>query len=231
MNILVYDNDNKDQNKINENEKILISKEGICPECGVNIIINVKDYKISYECKNGHKKNNISFNEFINSQKTKNRFIKNLCNKCKNEIKKNKEFYFCSICQLYFCILCKGTHDKNHIIINYKEKNYLCKNHSDSFIKYWKGFKENICLLCRSDEKHDIINLSDIMINKNFLLKESDKFKIIIDKFKNEVEKIRNILNNIVYNIEIYYEINIEIIFSSSLEDNISQKIEEKIRQ
>ena len=45
MNILLYDNDNKDQNKINENEKILISKEGICPECGGNIIIKVKDIK------------------------------------------------------------------------------------------------------------------------------------------------------------------------------------------
>ena len=55
MNILIYDNDNKGQSKINENEKILISKEGICPECGGNFIINIKDYKISYECKNSIK--------------------------------------------------------------------------------------------------------------------------------------------------------------------------------
>ena len=63
--------------------------------------------------------------------------------------------------------------------MNYKEKNYLCENHNDSFIKYCQKCKENIFSLCRSHEKHDIINLSDIMINKNSLLKESAKFKII----------------------------------------------------
>ena len=69
-----------------------------------------------------------------------------------------------------------------------------------------------MCSLCESHEEHDIINLSDIMINKNVLLEENDKFKIIIDKFQNEVEKIKNILNSNVNYIEIYYEISREYI-------------------
>ena len=52
MNILVYDNEN---NIIKEN--IEISREFICPECNDNILLNIKDYRISYECINNHKKN------------------------------------------------------------------------------------------------------------------------------------------------------------------------------
>ena len=62
MNILV--------NEIKENKKdnnIIKSKEIICPECRENIKINIKEYKILYECKNKHK-NIITFNEFDKSQ-------------------------------------------------------------------------------------------------------------------------------------------------------------------
>ena len=66
MNILVYNEENK--NDINTN--MIISNEIICPECKENILINIKDYKINlYECKNGHIKNDILFEEFENYQK------------------------------------------------------------------------------------------------------------------------------------------------------------------
>ena len=46
MKILVYDNEN---NIIKEN--IEISREFICPECNVKILLNIKDYKISMNVK------------------------------------------------------------------------------------------------------------------------------------------------------------------------------------
>ena len=62
INILVYNKSN------NEKEKKIISKEIICPECKENILLNIKDYKINlYECKNGHKIENILINEFENT--------------------------------------------------------------------------------------------------------------------------------------------------------------------
>ena len=64
INILVY---NK---SIKEKEKVIISNEIICPECKENILLNIENYKINlYECKNGHKIENILFNEYENIQK------------------------------------------------------------------------------------------------------------------------------------------------------------------
>ena len=64
INILVYNNKN------NENEKEIILNEIICPKCKENILISIKDYKINlYECKNGHKLENIPLNEYENKQK------------------------------------------------------------------------------------------------------------------------------------------------------------------
>ena len=65
INILVYKNKKDDKD-----EKEVMSNEIICPECKENILINIKDYKINlFECKNGHKVDNILLNEYENLQK------------------------------------------------------------------------------------------------------------------------------------------------------------------
>ena len=90
MNILVQSK-NDDINEIKE----IISKDIICPECGENILINVKDYKINlYGCKNNHKINNILINKYENSQKID--LSKIICNECNENNKSNTyndEFY------------------------------------------------------------------------------------------------------------------------------------------
>jgi len=133
INILV----NNNKNKVKEKEKEKISNEIICPECKENILINIKDYKINlYGYKNGHKIENILLNEYEKIQKID--ISKTICNKCyKNNINK-EEFYVCSDCNINLCPLCKYEHDKNHNIINYNDKYYICKKHNDSYIKYCK---------------------------------------------------------------------------------------------
>ena len=75
----------------------------------------------------------------------------------------NNEFYICNTCNMKLCPLCKVKHNKNHDIINYDDKNYLCKKHNDMFIKYCKACKENICILCENAHNgHDIIWKYDI---------------------------------------------------------------------
>ena len=62
INILVYDNKNKD-----EKDKEIIVNEIICLKCLENILINIKDYKMNlHECKNGHKIENILLSEYEN---------------------------------------------------------------------------------------------------------------------------------------------------------------------
>ena len=81
MNILVFNIDEKEENK-----SIIKSKNIICPKCGENIKMKIKDYKISlFECKNGHKIDNLSFDEF---EKTQNIDLsKIICNICKKNPK------------------------------------------------------------------------------------------------------------------------------------------------
>ena len=60
MSVLVYDI----ENKIEDKTKIK-SKNIICPECKEDIKMNIRNYKINlFGCKNNHSKNNLSFNEF-----------------------------------------------------------------------------------------------------------------------------------------------------------------------
>ena len=196
MNILVQSK-NDDINEIKE----IISKDIICPECGENILINIKDYKINlYGCKNNHKINNILINKYENNQKID--LSKIICNECNENNKSNtynNEFYICNTCNKNICPLCKLNHNKNHIIINYDDKNYICKKHNESYIKYCKKCNENICIICENEHNnHDIINLGKIIVNKNELIKEMEELKLIIDKFKYKIEIIKEILNRII---------------------------------
>ena len=63
------------------------SKDVICPKCGESIKFDIIDYKINlYDCKNGHKIDNILLNEFENTQ---NKLIK--CEICND----NKKIFKC----------------------------------------------------------------------------------------------------------------------------------------
>ena len=63
--ILVFSNNS--EKEVISNEKEIMSNEIICPVCEENILIKIEDYKIIlYDCKNGHKKENISLNDFEN---------------------------------------------------------------------------------------------------------------------------------------------------------------------
>ena len=129
MDIIIKKND--------ENKNEIISKDIICPECKENILIDIKDFKVNlYGCKNNHK-NIILLNKFEETQKIC--LSKIFCDECKNQNKgnfNNNEFYYCSTCNKNICPLCKTKHDKNHIMINYDDKNYICNKHNEPFIKY-----------------------------------------------------------------------------------------------
>ena len=65
MNIIVSEN----SNNIPMNEKMIISKEIICPECKESILIEIKDYKINLiKCKNGHEIKNILLKDYEKTQ-------------------------------------------------------------------------------------------------------------------------------------------------------------------
>ena len=143
--IKILVNPNFEQSSIN-----IKSKEIICPECGELSNLIIKNYKIYfYECKNGHKIDNIFFKEFEKGQEIGNSKI--ICEQCKFINKANtfnNEFYICNSCKINLCPYCKLNHDKNHKIVNYEQKYYICGIHNDNFNSYCKECKKNLCSTC-----------------------------------------------------------------------------------
>ena len=76
MNILVNSTDAPIQKSI-----IIKPKDISCPKCGETARINITDYKILLQCKNGHNKGNILLDEYQNTQKVN--ISKIVCDKCK----------------------------------------------------------------------------------------------------------------------------------------------------
>ena len=221
---LVYSYENK-----NENQKGKInfesSKEIICPKCGTNCLINVNGYKITfYECENDHKLDDISLDEFQKSQNIDRRKI--ICENCKEinkDIAYNHIFYKCLKCNQNLCPLCKSNHAKEHDIIDYDQKNYICSTHNEKFNSYCMKCKDNLCMYCES-EHLDIENLKyyrDVLPKIDLMKTQMNELRINIDKYKeifNELKK--KIFDKIIENMEIYYNIN----------DNLIKYYEKRIR-
>ena len=176
MNVLVY----KIDDKINDKNMIIRSKNIICPKCKEDIKMKIDNYKINlFECKNKHNINNILLNEFKDKQMLNLMNIK--CGLCKEANKfntYNKEFYKCDECNINICPLCKVSHDKNnnnHNIYNIDTIHYKCNKHDENdekYIYYCKDCYKNICSLCNKKHlNHSRISISDMILDKNELMR------------------------------------------------------------
>ena len=208
MNILVVEG--LDHPVPHTRDHIIKSKNIICPECNEDIKIKIEDYVINlYECKNKHDIIDILLNEFDSTQNLD--ISKIICQNCGKYNKLNVHnniFYKYNSCKKDLCPICYSNHDKNHNIINYDDKNYICEQHNKLYIAYCDNCKQNICLYCEQDHKeHNIINYGKIFPNENEInnkLKELEEAK---DKFQNDIDGIIIKLNKIKNNFEIYYNI------------------------
>ena len=130
MEILAFTKEGK-----SENNSFSQSEQIICPKCGELAKISINDYRIKIDnCKNNHSEKDILLNEFFKTQYIDESKI--ICDKCKEKNKNNsfnKEFYFCVKCKIKLCPLCKNYHDKNHYIIEYNLKDFICFEHEDKF--------------------------------------------------------------------------------------------------
>ena len=143
MSILVYEINNAG---ILE-QKIIRSKLPICIKCKENARFELKDYKINlYGCKNNHIMNNIFIKEYEANQKID--LSKIECNKCKRKKYEtyNNEMHVCLECNNLLCPLCKNNHNKEHSLINYDLRNYICNKHNNMYIAYCKTCNLNICI-------------------------------------------------------------------------------------
>jgi hypothetical protein len=202
INILVYDSNREKNNNLK-------LKEIICNKCGENSRILIDNYKVNlYGCKNGHETDNISFEEFVKMQNIDESKI--VCDACKQNNKGNSEqnkFYKCNACKMNLCPSCKSNHDNSHNIIDYELRNYMCEEHNAQYKSYCKNCKKNICESCLDNHKDHEIYEYDNIEDKNQKIKELNELKEKIDIFNININEIKKLLDNVMENIEIYYNI------------------------
>ena len=204
MNILVFDNMIETKNK-----EIIKSKNIICPECKESIRMNINEYKINlFKCKNGHNIDNILLDHFEETQNINIAHIScDICKKINKSLSYDNIFYKCLTCNNNICPLCKSNHDKNHSIINYDEKYYICNEHNEKYISYCDDCDKNLCILCDEHKHHKRILFSDILPKKEELIEKKNRLKNSINKFNNEIKKLMNILNEVMNKINMLYKI------------------------
>ena len=211
INIIVNDIDKEEEEEIN-----IKSKEIICPICKESIKMNIFNYRIFLnECKNNHRINNILLKDFKNNQYINQNEIK--CDSCKINTKSkayNNEFYICNTCKIYLCPLCKKVkHDKNHNIIKYEEKYYICDKHNKLYNSYCMECKKDIYILCEKEHNnHEMINDGKLIPNIDEYKDKLNELRKSIDKLKENIKEIIDNLNEVIDNIELYYQISKEII-------------------
>ena len=207
MNIIVNDIDNI------KNETIIKSKNIICPICKECIKMHIEDYNIFLsECRNGHTIDNILIDEFEDKQKINISKIK--CDKCGNNKAEtfNNIFYICNECKINLCPICKSNHDKSnklHNVINYDDKYYICNKHNKEYVFYCNECKKDICMHCENEHNnHELISYGKIMPNIEEIKIKMEELKENINKFKEDIKIMINILNKTMEKIEHYYNIN-----------------------
>ena len=202
-----------DDNNNDSKNFIKISNYIICPDCGENCLFNYNDFKINLnECDKGHININLSLDEFLDTQKIdESKIICYKCNKNKTQAYNNK-FYKCGNCNVDICPLCKEIHNKEHIIIDYDNKNYICKNHGEKYISYCQDCSKNLCDLCglEHNKSHKFIYHRQIILNNSE--KNNNKLKLKINKFKDIMNNIIYLSQKILYDFEKYFELSEGII-------------------
>ena len=187
------------------------SKYIICPQCKELINIYIKDYKIYlYECKNGHRFDEISFIDFEKTQYIDESQIKCENEKCQKSIIETyqNKLYICLTCKKNLCPICQTTHDKSHYIIDYYQKDFICQSHCDNFTFCCKYCEKDLCSLCeKKHNQHKIISYGSILPEKEDLEKDLNNTEKTIIKFKENINQIISKLNNVVQNIDIYFNI------------------------
>ena len=212
MKILVY---SKDTLSMNDSKNLIKSKEVICPICNESCKYKIENYKIKlYDCKNGHTTENIRLNDYMDKQNINISKIK--CDICKDKNKSETYqnlFYICNECNKNICPLCKSLHDKEHTLINYDDKNYICKKHNEKFTRYCEECKIDICVLCENEQKmHKTLSHSNILIDIKKLRNKMNDLRNTINKFNENIKEIIKKFNKTMEYMEMYYNINNKIL-------------------
>ena len=163
--------------------------------------------------KNVHKFEDMLFEDFTNTQYVDESEIK--CGKCQKSKKEAYQnlLYICLTCKINLCSLCKSQHEKSHYIIEYDKKDFICQSHLDSFTFCCDDCKTDICSSCENKHSHHkTITYGSILPNKEVLEQDLNNSKKALKEFKDNINKIISKLNDVMKNMDDYFNIYNDII-------------------
>ena len=223
-----------------------------CPECLeiVGIKINYENFTLSVQCKDGHNKDELPFNEFEDKYIKPSQIYKCKCHYCFKLLNDDTINFKCLQCNKLLCSNCVNNHFKEtkHNTEKFIQKYQLCEKHNQKYNFFCETCKQNICDKCKkSHRKHTIKSILNLIPTKTKLdsvnnsLEEFDKkvdeLLSLMRKYKEEIDKrytqingffqfLKNInnylLNNFNSNYFDYYNFeNFNYLFDSLKDDNI----------
>ena len=130
---------------------------------------------------------------------------------------------------------CEGNHNNSNILIeeieNYRKTqkikesktNYICNKHPEErYISYCDVCHKNLCFICQNEHKnnqnhHKTISFAEIMPDDDNL--KIGELNETLIKFKEDIKKIKDILNKVEENMDKYYDIALDIKKNYNLRD------------
>ena len=208
-------NENVIENDINLNV-INLGSSIICPEedCFRNAIISIEPISFDIKSDCGFHIKNMNILKYVESagkEKEENECC-SLCNKSYKDILDEKKTLYKCYCGHNICDTCKSEHlngnDENeHNLIDFDKKDYICCCSKDfkKFLGFCVGCKKNICILCDNQHKgHPIKKFSELYkLGKD----EKNKRKQILDEKKEDIEKIKKIIDDWMSKVKKFFEI------------------------
>ena len=130
------------------------------------------------------------------------------CCNCPNTIAETvqEKFFYCFECKKNFCPICKLLHKDHKNIVDYQLKYFKCSQHQNqNFVAYCINCQKNLCIPCTNQHKgHNIIHFAN-------LIQEIDQNKENVEniqKMKELVDNIINLLEKFKQNLDVYVQIN-----------------------
>ena len=147
-----------------------------------------------------------------------------ICDSCKKTNKATSYkniFYRCNQCKLNLCVNCQNKHqneNKDHNLINYDDKNYICESHNEKYSSYCDNCLKNTCLYCEKEHEEDLEYRRHKLQNYVKILPNMKKAKTNLEELRNKIDEFEEVLDNLISKlnrvkdiIENYYEINTNI--------------------
>ena len=195
-----------------------------CPECYeiAGFKIDFEKFMISVECKNGHNKVNIPYEEFKLKYVKPSQIYWCNCNKCFKLLNNENINYKCKTCNKLFCPNCINIHKKenNHSsAIKFIQDYQLCQKHNKKYSFFCKDCKISLCDKCINDhKKHSTKSILDIIPNQE----KENSIKGYFEEFNKKIQEITSILLDYRNEInERYKKINGFLLFMEYINDNL----------